>query len=81
MDLNPYKVAPIADPVQVTFAGDFRIELAYVDGRTGEVVADYTGENSMLVSELLSSLPAADLAQLVRELGPRMVAIAKGIES
>jgi hypothetical protein len=79
MDLNPYNVTPIAGPVEVTFAEDFRISLAYVDSTTGQTVADYTGENSVLVSELLSSMPAEALAQMVRELAPRMVEIAKGV--
>jgi hypothetical protein len=77
MDLT-YTVEPIAGPVSVTFVEDFRVSLAFRDSATGEIVADYTGENSVLVSELLSTMPAAALAQLVYELGPRMVEIAKG---
>jgi hypothetical protein len=79
MDLNPYRVTPQAGPVSVAFAEDFRVEIAYVDSRTGEIVADYTGEHSMLVSELLSSMPAEVLAEMVYELAPRMVMIAKGV--
>lgn len=79
MNINPYQITPVPDPVQVAFASDFKIEMAFVDPATGETVVDATGENAVLVSELMSSLPAPVLTQMVYELGPRMVAYAKGV--
>lgn len=79
-NLNPYKLEIVPGPVAVTFAEDFRVEIAFVDGRTNEVLVDCTGDNSVMVSDLLSSLPADVLAQLVYDLAPRMVAIAKGVD-
>jgi hypothetical protein len=79
MNLNPYTVVPIPGEVSVAFAEDFRIEIAFCDPQTGEPVLDCTGEHAPLVSELLASLPAEVLAQLVYELAPRMVAVAKGL--
>ncbi len=79
MDLNPLQIVPVEGPVPVSFAEDFRVDVAFRDSQTGEVFLDRTGENAVLVSELLQSLPAEALAQFVAETAPRMVAIAGGL--
>jgi hypothetical protein len=80
MDLR-YAVTPVPGAVSVGFAQDFRIDVAFIDSRTGETIADFTGDRSVLMSTLLAAMPPEALRQFVEEVAVRMTALAEGVDA
>lgn len=80
MNLNPFYVIPIPGAVNVTFAQDFEIQVSFIDSSTGQLLLDCSSPGkTVLMSQLLSSMPADALFELVYEQAARMVEIAKGV--
>lgn len=79
MDQTPHKITPVPGPKTIEIKTDYRIEIAFRDPDTGAVLADFTGQHAVLVSELLESLPSEALERFVRETAARMVALHGGL--
>lgn len=78
-DLNPHSVTPIPGAIAITVKSDYLISTCFRDPTTGEVREDCTGENAVLVSTLLETLPSEALAKFVEETCVRMLTLAKGL--
>jgi hypothetical protein len=74
-----YKVEQIPGEVAVTFPEDHRIDLAFLDSTTGQILVDRSGDKSVLMSTLLAAMPPDVLTQFVTEVAPRMVSILEGL--
>ena len=79
MDLRPYSIEPVPGPKTITIKQDYRISLCFRDPATGAVILDCTGENSVLMSDLLENLPSGKLAVFAGDNAPRMVALHAGL--
>lgn len=76
MDVR-FSMTPIEGPATAEFPEDYRIDITFLN--KGEVVFDASGENALLVSEVLASLPAEELAEIVRDRAIELVKRARGI--
>ena len=79
MDLNPYKITPIPGDKTITIKSDYLIEVGFCDPETGELRADCTDGNAVLMSELLETLQSEKLATFVDQNAAAMVALLKGL--
>lgn len=79
MDVNPFKITPIPGPKTVTLKTDYLIDACFLDPETGSVIEDSTGENSVLMSTLLETLPSEALAVFVDRNAVEMVRLLKGL--
>jgi len=79
VDLNPYKITPIPGDKTITIKSDYLIEIGFCDPETGEVRVDCTGDNAVLMSDLLQELPSPKLAAFVDRNAAPMVMLFKGV--
>lgn len=79
MDLRPYSIEPVPGPKTVEIKTDYLISVCFCDPETGVPILDRTGENAVLISTLLETLPSEALAKFVHETAPRMVALHGGL--
>lgn len=78
MDLR-FSMTPTGSPVSVNFPSDFKVDLAFVDSNTGEVLHDFTGDKALLVSAMIAETPAEVIQEFLRGFVVDLARLTKGI--
>ena len=74
-----FKMSRAPGPVSIPFAADRRVEVRFVDSTTGDVIEDCTGDNAILMSDLLANLPDDKLDELSEAIAIEAIKIIKGL--